>query len=105
MANNDGGQGWVVANIPYDHILVITRRTVSIYAQNCVTAPSPPAAMGWKPELALQLAVMNMMMSIKNATVEPPSDTSTSPRLEDRWIAVSRSSVETIRLKSRDISG
>jgi len=27
MANNDGGQGWVVANIPYDHILAIARRT------------------------------------------------------------------------------
>jgi len=61
--------------------------------------------MGWKPELALQLAVMNVMMSIKNTTVESPLDTSTSPCLEDRWIAVSRSSVETIRLKSRDISG
>ena len=24
MANNDGGQGWIVANIPYDLISVIT---------------------------------------------------------------------------------
>jgi len=59
----------------------------------------------WKPELALQLAVMNVAMSIKNTTVEPPLGTSTSPCPEDRWIAVSRSSVETIWLKSCDISG
>jgi len=26
MANNDGGQGWVVANIPYDLISVIMHR-------------------------------------------------------------------------------
>lgn len=28
MANNDGFQGWIVANVPYDPILAIARRTV-----------------------------------------------------------------------------
>ena len=77
----------------------------SIYAQYCTRAPSPPAEMGWKPELALQLAVMDVVVSTKNITVELPPSTSTRPCLEDRWFTVSRSSVETIRLKSRDISG
>jgi len=26
MANNDGGQGWIVANIPYDLVSVIVHR-------------------------------------------------------------------------------
>ena len=36
---------------------------------------------------------------------EPPSRTSTSPCLENRWSTVSRSSIETIGLGTRHISG
>ena len=42
MANNDGGQGWVVANVPYDPISAIARRDIqyirTVLYQSPVTA-------------------------------------------------------------------
>ena len=42
MANNDGGQGWIVANIPYDLVSVIvhgaTQRTHTELYNSSVTA-------------------------------------------------------------------
>jgi hypothetical protein len=61
--------------------------------------------MGWKPELALQLAAVSMTVRIEIATAVFPSHTSTSPCLENRRIAVNRSGVETIWLENRDNFG
>jgi len=106
MANNDGGQGWIVANIPYDLISVIgVRLSNGRYAQYCTTVPSPPAEIGWKPELASQLATASAAVRTGIITAEAPSHTSTSPRLENGWVTVGRSGVETIRLKSRNSPG
>lgn len=74
----------------------------SEYIQYCTTAPSPPAATGSKPELASQFA--EMMMNINTTTVVS-SRTSASPFLEVGRTTVSRSSVETIWLKSRNSPG
>lgn len=78
MANNDGGQGWITVNLPYDTISVIVCSTAQYIRTVVCHSPVTPG----RYRLTLQLTVMSM--SIKNTTVGSPADISTSSRFERR---------------------
>jgi len=104
MANNDGGQGWIVANIPYDLVSVIkhstTQRTHTELYEPSVTAGRD----GPKARVGVTVGCCESDGENKDSRDRTPFRTSTSPCLENRWVAISGSSVETIRFEGRDRS-
>jgi len=46
MANNDGGQGWVVANVPYDLVSVIKCKTDQRIRTMLYESPVTPSSYG-----------------------------------------------------------
>jgi len=105
MANNDGVQRWVIANVPYYPISVIAYKNFQRIRTELYHGPVTARRNGLEARIGVTVGCYESNDEHKESTAESPVDTSASPRLESRWIAISRSGVETIRLESCDSSG